>query len=132
LRVLPVWELDFGNMGGASRIATAKVKHDPDYQERYGILHGPAKNLSPELQARIKKMAKRICRTLSIDGYARIDFRLSAENVPYFIEANPNPEIAKSQEFAHAAEHDGIKYRDLLNRIVALGINRATTAAVGR
>ncbi len=132
LRVLPVWELDFGNMGGASRIATAKVKHDPDYQERHGILHGPAKNLSPELCVRIKKMAKRICRTLGIDGYVRIDFRLSADNIPYFIEANPNPEIAKSQEFAHAAEHDGIKYRDLLNRIVALGINRANAAAVGR
>ncbi|MEX0841523.1 MAG: ATP-grasp domain-containing protein [Xanthobacteraceae bacterium] len=132
LRILPVWELDFGTMGGASRIATAKVKHDPDYQERYKILHGPAKGLSPDLQARIKRMAKRICRTLSIDGYARIDFRLSVDNVAYFIEANPNPEIAKSQEFAHAAEHDGIKYRDLLNRIVALGIGRAKAAAVGR
>jgi D-alanine-D-alanine ligase len=126
LRVLPVWELDFSGMAeGNLRIATAKVKHDPDYQERHGILHGPAKDLSPELQARIKKMAKRICRTLEIDGYARIDFRLSPENVPYFIEANPNPEIAKSQEFAHAAEHDGIKYRDLLKRIVALGLQRA-------
>ncbi len=132
LRVLPVWELDFGNMGGASRIATAKVKHNPDYQERHGILHGPAKDMSPEVQARIKKMAKRICRTLEIDGYARVDFRLSADNIPYFIEANPNPEIAKSQEFAHAAEHDGIKYRELLNRILALGINRANAAAVGR
>jgi D-alanine-D-alanine ligase len=35
-----------------------------------------------------------------LDGYARIDFRLSADGTPYFIEANPNPEIAKSQEFA--------------------------------
>jgi D-alanine-D-alanine ligase len=129
LRVLPVWELDFGTMGGASRIATARVKHDPIYQERFGILHGPAKGLSAELQARIKKMSKRICRTLSVDGYARVDFRLSAENVPYFIEVNPNPEIAKSQEFAHAAEYDGIKYPDLLNRIVALGISRAKSAA---
>jgi len=130
LRVLPIWELDFGNMAqGASRIATAKVKHDPDYQERYGILHGPAKDLAPELQARIKRMAKRICRTLEIDGYARIDFRLSTDNIPYFLEANPNPEIAKSEEFAHAAEHDGLAYPDLLKRILALGIKRATTAA---
>jgi D-alanine-D-alanine ligase len=123
LRVLPVWELDFGSVTG--RIATAKVKHDPDYQERHKILHGPAKDLSPELQVRIKKITKRICRTLAIDGYARVDFRLSADNVPYFIEANPNPEIAKSQEFAHAAEHDGLKYPALLKRIVALGIKRA-------
>ncbi len=76
------------------------MKHDPDYQERVGIVHGPAKDLSPEVRARIQRMAKRIYRTLELDGYARIDFRLSADGTPYFIEANPNPEIAKSQEFA--------------------------------
>ncbi len=85
----------------------------------------PAKDLAPELRARIVKTAKRIYRTLELDGYARIDFRLSADNVPYFLEANPNPEIARSQEFAHAAEHDGIGYPDLLSRIVTLGISRA-------
>jgi hypothetical protein len=47
--------------------------------------------------------AKRIYRTLALDGYARIDFRLSAESVPYFLDANPNPEIAEAEEFARAA-----------------------------
>jgi len=70
-------------------------------------------------------MAKRICQTLELDGYARVDFRLSADNIPYFLEANPNPEIAQSQEFAHAAVHDGIAYPDLLRRILANGIRRA-------
>ena len=130
LRVLPVWELEFGNMAqGSWRIATEKAKHDPDYQERRGILHGPAENLSPELYARVQRAAKRIYRTLELDGYARIDFRLSADGVPYFLEANPNPEIAESQEFAAAALHDGLPYPDLLNRILALGIRRA--AATG-
>ena len=129
LRVLPVWELEFGNMAqGAWAIATEKVKHDPDYQERRGILHGPAKDLEPELNARIQRMAKRIYRTLELDGYARIDFRLSAEGITYFLEANPNPEIAESQEFAAAARHDGLAYSDLLHRILALGIRRAASA----
>jgi D-alanine-D-alanine ligase len=127
LRVLPVWELKFGTMGGqgARQIATEKVKHDPSYQERVGIVDGPAKNLAPELSARIQRIAKRIYRTLGLDGYARIDFRLSDDGTPYFIEANPNPEIAKSQEFATAAQHDGLDYPDLLHRILALGISRA-------
>jgi D-alanine-D-alanine ligase len=126
LRVLPVWELQFGNMPqDAWPIATERVKHDPDYQERRGILHGPAKDLAPELHARIQRTAKRIYRTLQLDGYARIDFRLSADGVPYFLEANPNPEIAESQEFATAARHDGIAYPDLLQRIVGLGMRRA-------
>jgi D-alanine-D-alanine ligase len=127
LRVLPVWELKFGSMGGPSarHIATERAKHDPDYQERLGIVDGPAKNLTPELSTRIQGIAKRIYRTLGLDGYARIDFRLSADDIPYFIEANPNPEIAKSQEFALAARHDGLDYPGLLHRILTLGISRA-------
>jgi D-alanine-D-alanine ligase len=124
LKALPVWELKFGTMGG-DHIATEKVKHDTNYQERVGIVDGPAKGLAPEVSARIQRTAKRIYRTLGLDGYARIDFRLSSDGTPYFIEANPNPEIAKSQEFATAAKHDGLDYSDLLHRILALGIRRA-------
>jgi D-alanine-D-alanine ligase len=127
LRVLPVWELRFGTMGdqGARLIATEKVKHDLSYQERVGIVDGPANNLMPEVSTHIQRTAKRIYRTLGLDGYARIDFRLSADGTLYFIEANPNPEIAKSQEFATAARHDGLDYPDLLHRILTLGISRA-------
>jgi D-alanine-D-alanine ligase len=128
LRALPVWELQFGNMAqGTWPIATEKVKHDPDYQERRGILHTPATDLAPELCARVQRTAKRIYRTLELDGYARIDFRLSADGIPYFLEANPNPEIAESQEFAAAALHDGLAYPDLLQRILALGMRRAAS-----
>jgi len=126
LRVFPVWELEFGESSTrANRIATARVKHDPVYQERRGILQGPAEDLAPELAARIQRIAKRIYRTLALDGYARIDFRLSAESVPYFLEANPNPEIAIHEEFAEAADYDGLDYTALLERILALGIRRA-------
>jgi D-alanine-D-alanine ligase len=124
LQALPVWELKFGTMGG-DHIATEKVKHDTNYQERVGIVDGPAKGLAPDVSARIQRTAKRIYRTLGLDGYARIDFRLAPDGTPYFIEANPNPEIAKSQEFATAARHDGLDYPDLLHRILALGIRRA-------
>jgi D-alanine-D-alanine ligase len=131
LLVLPVWELQFKNMPqGDWLIATEKVKHDTDYQERRGILHGPAKDLTPELTARIQGLAKRIYRTLELDGYARIDFRLAADGTPYFLEANPNPEIAESEEFATAARHVGINYPDLLQRILALGVRRRGATSI--
>ena len=84
LRVLPVWELKFGSVGvpGARHIATEKAKHDTNYQERIGIADGPADDLTPELSAHIQRLAKRIYRTLGLDGYARIDFRLSTSGVP--------------------------------------------------
>ena len=67
---LPIWELKFGNLGGqgARQIATEKAKHDTDYQERVGIVDGPADDLAPEVTARIQRTAKRIYRTLGLDG----------------------------------------------------------------
>jgi D-alanine-D-alanine ligase len=130
LRALPIWELDFEDLPpGAHRIATERVKHNVAYQERRGIVQGPAENLSPAVEARLRDAAKRICRVLEMDGYNRIDFRLTPDGVPYFIEANPNPEIAETEEFAQSALHDGLAYPDLLNRILSLAISRAGVEA---
>jgi D-alanine-D-alanine ligase len=127
MRVLPIWELEFGD--AASKIATAKVKFDVKYQEERGILQGPAMDLPPEIYKRIQNLTRRICRTLELDGYARIDFRLSADGVPYFLEANPNPEIARHEVFAEAAAYDGMKYSEMIRRIIALGIQRSRAKA---
>ena len=127
MRVLPIWELYFGD--AASKIATAKVKFDVKYQEERGILQGPAADLPPEIYKRIQNLTRRICRTLEIDGYARVDFRLSADGTPYFLEANPNPEIARHEVFAEAAAFDGMTYSEMIRRIVALGIQRSRTKA---
>jgi len=125
-RILPIWELWFGKMSeSAWRIATEKVKHDRAYQDRMDILQGAADYIDPAVQAKIEGIVKRVCRTLGLEGYARIDFRLSKDNVPYFIEANPNPEIARNEEFAQAAHYDGLSYPALLDRILALGLSRA-------
>ncbi len=126
LTVLPIWELEFESLPpGHLPIATERAKHNPAYQERRGVMQGPAENLSPQLVSRIRETAKRICRSLELDGYVRIDFRLSEDGTPYFIEANPNPEIASSEEFAQAALHDGLEYPDLLNRLLSLAIARS-------
>jgi D-alanine-D-alanine ligase len=126
LTVLPPWELFFENQDTRNLpIATSRVKHDPVYQERHGIFQGPAE-LEPPLMARIVANARRVYRTLSLDGYARIDYRLRADGTPFFIEANPNPEIASSEEFASAAEAAGLSYEMLLEKIVSLGIRRGS------
>jgi len=128
LTVLPTWELEFGNLPpDAPQIATERIKHDIEHQDRMGILQGPAENLPPGVESRIAPLTRRIYRTLEIDGYARIDYRLSASGKLYFLEANPNPEIAEREEFASSAEHAGISYPELLSRIVRLALSRSTT-----
>ena len=90
---------------------------------------GPAKGLTDEQHNRFLKLSKRIYRRLGLTGYARLDFRLSHDGTPYFLEANPNPEIAADEEFAKAAAASGIGYPTMLERFVRLGLQRATRPA---
>jgi D-alanine-D-alanine ligase len=129
LDVLPVWELLFENLPpGAVPIATAHVKHNPEYQRRRGIYQQHAEGLSDAQREHIIRTTRRIARILDLDGYNRIDYRMSAEGKLYFLEANPNPEIAKSEEFASAAAEAGLSYPELIERIVRLGLKRAAGA----
>jgi D-alanine-D-alanine ligase len=105
-------------------IATARAKHDVVYQQKKGISIRAAQELHPAVEERLLHDSKRIYRILELTGYARIDFRLDDENRLYFLEANPNPDIAEVEEFASAARHDGVEYPKLLERILRLGLPR--------
>jgi D-alanine-D-alanine ligase len=125
LTVLPIWELLFNNMPvNKPRIATRRVKWDAKYQEKHGITSGPAQDISPELKTKIESICKRTYRALGISGYARIDLRLKPSGEVYVIEANPNPEIAKEEDFSDSAAKFGWSYEDLIGRIISQGMNR--------
>lgn len=123
LQVFPVWELFLGGLPDeVQRIATARVKWNPKYQKKYGITSGPAEGLPNGMQERIQHLAKRIYRALNLSGYARIDLRLDPDGKVYVLEANPNPEVAKPEDFAESAQEAGTPYADLLQRILNLGL----------
>ncbi|MSO45686.1 MAG: D-alanine--D-alanine ligase [Acidobacteria bacterium] len=123
LQALPVWELFFTNMPPeAKRIATDRVKWSVKYQRKYGIESGPAKDLPEAVGERIQHICKRAYRALELSAYARIDLRLDERGTVWVLEANPNPQIAKGEDFAASAEKIGISYESLLQRILNLGI----------
>ena len=124
LQVFPVWEMHFQKMveGDNWPIATERVKWSAKYQEKHGIATDKAMALPDGLEIAIGKMAKRVYRSLEISGYARIDMRLDEAGKVYVLEANPNPQIAYGEDFAESAEHAGMKYEALLDRILALGL----------
>ncbi len=126
LQVLPTWEIFLDKLPeDAAKIATRKVKWDLEYQEKHGVRIGRAKGISDEMERRIARLSRRICRGLGTDGCVRIDFRLDEAGELYFLEANPNPDIGEGEEFAGAAEAAGMNYPSLLQKIVNLGIRRA-------
>ncbi len=133
LQVLPVWELNLDKMPDeARRIATERVKWSRKYQEKYGVTSGEAKELGDGMAEKIQGLARRVYRNLGLSGYARIDFRLDPAGQIYVLEANPNPQIAKGEDFADSAAQAGPSYPLLLQRILDLGLSwRPSTVAEG-
>lgn len=124
LQILPVRELHFREVPpDEPRIATYKAKWDDAYRERWGIDTDFAVNLEPALQRDLERTCRRIYHLLAIDGYARIDLRVTDKNEIVFIEANPNPFLAKGEDFALAAEKGGLDYNALIAQLVRLGLS---------
>ena len=123
LTVFPIRELIFGEVPpNEPRIATYRAKWDEEYRKRWGLQNQFADTLDPALVAQIEETCKRIYRLLAIDGYARIDLRLTEANELYFIEANPNPILAEDEDFAVSAGKAGLPYPQLIDRIIRHGI----------
>ena len=123
LNVFPIRELVFREVPpNEPKIATYRAKWDDEYRKRWGLKNQFAERLDPALVAHIERTCKRIYRLLTIDGYARIDLRLTAANEIYFIEANPNPILAKNEDFALSAGKAGLPYPQLIDRIIRLGM----------
>jgi D-alanine-D-alanine ligase len=104
------------------KIATYRAKWDEDYRKRWGLQNRFAEGLEPALVAQIEQTCKRIYRLLTIDGYARVDLRVTPDNRVYFIEANPNPILAADEDFAQSAKKAGLDYPQLIERITRLGL----------
>jgi D-alanine-D-alanine ligase len=121
---LPVWEMVFGSMPDSlAAIATRKVKWDKRYQEKYGITTHAAEDLPAPVVARLDKLSRRIYRALGLSGYARMDFRVTADGQVYVLEANANPNLEAAEDFAESARAAGVTYDELLERLMTFGLS---------
>jgi D-alanine-D-alanine ligase len=124
LQVFPIRELVFKEVPpDEPKIATYRAKWDEDYRKRWGLQNQFAEGLDPVLATTIEQICKRIYHLLTIDGYARVDLRVTASNEVYFIEANPNPILAADEDFAQSALKADVAYPQLIERILRLGMN---------
>ena len=123
VQIMPVWEMTFAKMPDSQhRIATERVKWNVKYQKKMGVSTGEAKSLPPETTSLVQHIARRTYKVLEQSGYARIDLRLGADGKVYVLEANPNPQIAKDEDFADSAQAGGLDYPALLQRILTTGL----------
>ena len=130
LMAFPPRELFFKNVPeDEPKFATYRIKWDAGYRKKWGIDSGWAKELPELTEKKIMENCKKIYRLLNIQGFARIDLRVKPTGEVYFIEANPNPSIAKNEDYAMSANKAGLAYEDLIEKIVSLSISNAQAQA---
>src|SRR3954467_9254473 len=123
LQAMPVWELFFTNMPeGAKRIATDRVKWSVKYQKKYGIDSGIATELPDGKAESIQHLCKRAYRALELSGYARIDLRLDEAGNVLVLEANPNLNIARGEDFSAPSQQHALRFEGVIQRITNLGL----------
>ena len=121
LEAFPPRELFFTEVPeGEPRFATFRAKWDDNYRKKWGITTGPAKPFAEGVEEKILETSKKIFRLLHMNGYGRIDLRVKESGEIVFLEANPNPEIAKDEDFALAAIKAGYDYKGLVAKILKL------------
>ena len=146
---LPLLEWDFSKMpDGHPKFASSEAKWDEDsaYSEAPQIF--PA-DIPEAVYNRMQEAAVTAFKVLKLRDYGRVDMRLRRSeetkkkttkkesppelNAPfvsidgwefYIIEANPNPYLDRKAEYAMASRKHGLKYAQLIEKIVELAMNR--------
>ena len=117
------WELILSNLPeGAPNIATGRVKWNYGYQASMGVKTQPAALTAKEARA-LRRLCHSIYHHLCLSGYARLDFRVDPQGNNYLLEANPNPNLSFGEDFAESAEHSGLSYKALLQKILNLALS---------
>jgi D-alanine-D-alanine ligase len=123
LRVFPFREVIFTEVpADQPKFSTFKAKWDDDYRKRWGIQNIFAEPLANGMTQRVVKICKAVYRALRIRGYGRIDLRITPEGEIVILEANPNPNLERDDEFAQSAMKAGLSYERMIQRILKLGL----------
>lgn len=122
---LPISEIDFSGLTeGMHKIVSydAKWMHGTiAYDGTRGVC--PAK-LKPAQEADLRETALRCYQIIGCRDYARVDFRLSEDGVPYVLEVNPNPDISDDAGFARSARAYGLTFQQIVGKIVEFALER--------
>lgn len=80
--------------------------------------------LPPKTENAIRQYSLAIHRFLDLRDYSRMDFRVSADGQPYFLEINTMPSLGRDGSFELCAKALGLEYYEIIGKIVTAAINR--------
>jgi D-alanine-D-alanine ligase len=124
-KTLPISEIKFDGLpDGLPKIVTYDGKWIADSVYYENTKPSCPAVITPGLKKEIDDTALLAFRAMNCRDYARVDIRLSQDNIPYVIEVNPNPDISMDSGFARAAAASGLTYSDLLFTIAGFALAR--------
>jgi D-alanine-D-alanine ligase len=124
-RVLPLREIDFSTIENPlHQMVTWDSKWVPDSPEwnSMPVITQPA--VSKALRERVEDIALRTYRAFDCRDYARVDLRIDANEQPYVVDVNPNPDITPDGGFAGACNAAGYTYGEAISNIVSMAVAR--------
>lgn len=129
LIVFPISEIDFSLLpSDMPKIVSYNSKwmyNTPEFEGTKAVC--PAKNISPELEEKIKSTARKVYAIIGASDYARVDFRVKGD-IPYVLELNPNPDIASDVDedtgFTRSGKAYGWTYEELIQNIINFASER--------
>jgi D-alanine-D-alanine ligase len=118
--VLPPAEIRFDTYPpGKVRVVGYKAKwvqNSPEFAETTRRFDFPQTD-APLLE-RLTELSLQCWRLFDLRGYARVDFRVDAEGIPWILEVNANPCLSPDAGFLAAAAQAKMKFTDVLTRII--------------
>jgi D-alanine-D-alanine ligase len=123
---LPVSEILFENFPGRKhRILTYEAKWMIDSPYYTSTAPQCPADLTPELEERLRRIARKAAAAVHLRDYGRIDFRVRAsDNAIFVLEANPNPDITFDSGFVRAAQASGRTHAEVIREIAAQAAQR--------
>ena len=91
-----------------------------------------AQDIPPEVEKRILDDARKIFTSMNYQDFARIDIRLSKDNIPYVIETNPLPSLHPEASMITAAKNKKISYKGVIKNIIDSALKRSNKNFVVR
>ncbi|MDZ4183658.1 MAG: hypothetical protein U1D97_01610, partial [Desulfuromonadales bacterium] len=119
--VLPPAEMEFIDYPpGRSRIVDYRAKWEPSSWE-YGATRRrfAFTREDNKLLDRLRELSISCWRIFGLRGYARVDYRVDHEGIPWILEINVNPCLGTDGGFLAAAAETGIDLPEVMRRIVA-------------
>ncbi len=124
-KLLPLREIDFSAFSNPFyQMVTWDSKWIPaseDYNKQKVLFDV---STSQSLHAKLEEYALKTYRAFGCRDYARVDFRIDANDDPFVIDVNPNPDITSDGGFIGGCKMLGYTYGEAVSKIIDMAVAR--------